>query len=253
MRLTEAAYLAALPVAGTLAAYLFEFGFAGYHGIPASLIQLSASQLVGAASLGILFLWVIHLYLSLGIAFLARRKLLVFKFIGLGMLFAALPFLFLLGMGNETRLWELFIICFLFPSVSGLLGVLLSKDRSQPFSQRWWERSSFWLEESEKPRDKLHSLIDVPQQWFAASLLSMFLVFALGIRYASLATPTMVTKSDPAKALIVIYGERWFFRPLQEVNQPRRVSKGELYVLSGDSAKEVTLIPAPKLNVTTEK
>jgi len=105
MKLTESAYLAAFPIAGTLIAYLFEFGFAAYHGIPPSLVQLNASQFVGAAVLGVFSLWIIHIYLSLGVAFLARRKLLIFKFIGLGMLYALLPFLFLLGMGNERRLW----------------------------------------------------------------------------------------------------------------------------------------------------
>lgn len=252
MKLTESAYLAVLPIAGTLVAYLFEFGFASYHGIPASLVQLSVSQFVGAAVLGLLALWVIHLYLSLGIAFLARRKLLVFKFIGLGMLYALLPFLFLLGLGNEMRLWVLFIILFLFPSVLGFFGALFAKDRNQPFMQRWWEQSSFELKEPEKPKDRLHSLIDVPQQWFSVLLFSMFLAVAVGHRYASFATPSMVTKSDPSRALIVIYGERWFFRPLQDVNQPRGTSKSELYILSGEEAKEVVLIPATRPNVATE-
>jgi hypothetical protein len=118
--------------------------------------------------------------------------------------------------------------------------------------QRWWEQSSFELNESEKPKDGLHALIDVPQQYFSILLFSMFLAVAVGNRYASLATPSMVTKSDPSKALIVTYGERWFFRPLQEVNQPRGTSKGELYVLSGDSTKEVVLIPTTRPNAATE-
>jgi len=119
--------------------------------------------------------------------------------------------------------------------------------------QRWWEQSSFELNEPEKSKDRLHALIDVPQQWFSILLFSMFLSVAVGNRYASLATPTMVTKSDPSKALIVTYGDRWFFRPLREVNQSRGTSKGELYILSGDSIKEIVFIPATRSNVATEK
>lgn len=245
MKLTESAYLGVLPIAGTLVAYLFEYGFALYHGIPASLIQLSVSQFVTAAVMGLLALWAIHMYLSLGAAFLTRRKLLVFKFAGLGMLYAFPPFLFLLGVGNELRIWIIFIISFLFPSVMGFFGALFSKAQSPSFVQRWWEQSSFELNGvPEVPKDRLHSLIDVPQQWFSVLMFSMFLAVAVGYRYASEVLPSMVTKSDPSKAFIVIYGERWFFRSMSEVNQRRSISKGELTVISGDSAKEVVLIQA---------
>jgi hypothetical protein len=250
MKLTETPYLAALPIAGTLAAYLFEFGFASYHGIPGAMIQLNVSQFVGAAVLGLFCLWIIHLYFSLGIAFLVRRKLLIFKFIGLGMLYAFLPFLFLLGMGNEKRLWILFIFSFLVPSLSGLGEALFAKNKNQPFSQRWWEHS---VSAPEKQKDGFHTYIDVPQLWFSILFFSVVLSVAAGNRYASLATPTMVAKSDPSKVLIVIYGERWFFRPLQEVDQPRSTSKGELHILSGDSTNEVILIPAARPNAASEK
>lgn len=250
MKLTETPYLTALPIAGTLAAYLFEFGFASYHGIPGAMIQLSVSQFVGAAVLGLFCLWIVHFYLSLGVAFLARRKLLVFKFIGLGMLYAFLPFLFLLGMGNEKRLWIAFILMFLLPTFIGLCGALFTKDKSQPFSQRWWVHS---VHTPEKQKDGLHSYIDVPHLWFSVLMFSVVLTVAAGNRYASFATPTMVVKSDPSKVLIVVYGERWFFRPLQEVDQPRSVSKGELHILSGDSAEEIVLVSAIKPNVANQK
>ena len=246
MKLTEPVYLATLPLAGTAVAYLFEFGFAAFHGIPTSFIQLSISQFVGAAVLGLLMLWAIHLYLALGIAFLHRRKLLFFKFIGLGMLYATLPFLLLISVSSEKRAWAGFAVMFLFPSVFGLVGALISKNKETPFFQHWWEQSAFEALDPKPSEDKLTSLIDKPQEWFALLLLAAFLSTALGYRYASFAIPSMVDKSDKSKTLVVTYGEKWFFRPITEVNQPRSTSKGELIILSGERTKELTLVPAEK-------
>lgn len=74
MKFTESAYLAGTPIAGLAIAYLFEAGFANFHGIPASLIQLSISQLVGTGVLGLIGLWMLHTYFAIGMAFLVRRK-----------------------------------------------------------------------------------------------------------------------------------------------------------------------------------
>jgi hypothetical protein len=253
MKLTESFYLAALPVTGTLIAYLFEFGFAGFHGIPISLIQLNIAQLVGAAALGFLALWVIHIYLSLGIVFLARKKLMIFKFVGLGMLFALLPFIFILGMGNDPKLWALFALCFFLPSLVGLFGALLSKDKSNSFTQRWWNETVSVAKESENPKDKFNLFVDTPQLWFSVLFFSMILSVAAGNRYASIAVSSVVTKSDSSRALVVIYGERWFFRPVSELSQSRVKSKGELHVISGDSTKEITLMFTEKSDSNNKK
>jgi len=241
MKLSESVYLAGLPIAGTAVAYLFEIGFATYHGIPSSLIQLSVSQLVGTAVLGLFCLWVLHLYFAMGIAFLARRRFLIFKFVGLGMLYASLPLLLIIGIGNETKLWLGFALLFRLPSAMGLLGTLSSADRSAPFLQRWWEKSSGDLFAPPAPTDGLDSLINLPQQWFTVVLLVVFLSVALGHRCASLGGARFLLKSDQSKALVVVYGERWFFRPVAELGQPR--SSGDLLILSGDSTKELTLGP----------
>jgi hypothetical protein len=77
VKITDSTYLAAFPIVGTATAYLFEAGFASFHGIPYSFVQLSIAQFVGTAVLGLACLWAIHMYFSVAIAFLARRKLLV--------------------------------------------------------------------------------------------------------------------------------------------------------------------------------
>jgi hypothetical protein len=243
MKITDTKYLAVFPIIGTAVAYLFEAGYAGFHGIPYSLVQLSVAQFVGTAVLGLMCLWVIHIYFSLSIAYLARRKHLIFKFIGLGMLYASPLFIFIISRGNDARMWIGFAALFLLPLVVGLIPAILDKDRSLPFAQRWWKHAAFEFREPQASGDNFDSVIDVPQMWFSVAMVVIFLSFSLGDRYASLATPSQLLKADPSKVLVVVYGEKWFFRSAKETQSPRRSAKDELLILSGDNVKQVALLP----------
>jgi hypothetical protein len=246
MKFTDTTYLAALPIFGTAVAYLFEAGYAGFHGIPYSFVQLSVAQFVGTAVLGLACLWVIHIYFSLAIAFLARRKLLIFKFIGLGMLYASLPVFFEVVLGSATRVWIGFAALFVLHLVLGLGSAILERNPSLPFLQRWWMQMAFQSNEPEARSDNLHSIIDVPQMWFSVAMVVIFLSVALGNRYASLATPSQLLQADTSKVLVVVYGEKWFFRNAKDVRLSRREAQDELLVLSGDNVKQVVLLPEKK-------
>lgn len=242
MKITEAVYLAGIPVVGTTVAYLFEAGFAVFHGIPISLIQLSISQLVGTAVLGLLGLWMLHTYISIGIAFLARRKHLLFKFLGLGMLNAALPLLLVASLGASDAKWWIAAAAFFFtPALSGLIETLGSHDKNAPFAQRWWDKTSSGFDSKPYTPDRLDLVIEKPQMFLAASLLLIFLTSLLGYRYASWQKPVRVMQSDPSKAFIVVYGDKWFFRPIDEIERPSNPAKRELYILSGDGIKNLVL------------
>lgn len=246
MKLPEAAYLTGVPVVGTAVAYLFEAGFATFHGIPLSFVQLSISQLVGTGVLAMLSLWLLHTYFAVGVAFLARRKHLLFKFIGLGMLYAALPLILIAGLGwDDRKLWVAAAAFFLLPTVTGLIDALTASDKSIPFTQRWWKKA-LSFDAAPSSSDGLDDLIDKPQMFFSLALLFTFLAFSMGHRYASFAEPRLVLKSDPAKAFVIIYGEKWFFRPLDEIRKARSSTPGDLLILTGDSVKEVVLRERPK-------
>lgn len=237
-----AVYLASAPVIATAIAYLFEAGFASFHGIPTSLIQLSISQMVGTGVLGLLGLWVLHTYFALGVAFLARRKHLLFKFVGLGMLYVAIPLMLIVGLGVvDTKAWIGVAIIFLMPTVIGLVEALTTKDKTKSFTQCWWDKASSSVGSTPSKSDGLDSIIDTPQIFFSAVMLVIIFSFSLGHRYAALVTPKFLLKSDPSKVLIVVYGDKWFFRPVGEAGKAKGSAPGELYILSGDSLKEVVL------------
>jgi len=246
MKIPESAYLTGIPIVGTALAYLFEAGFATFHGIPLSFVQLSISQLVGTGVLAMLVLWLLHTYFAVCVAFLARRKHFLFKPIGLGMLYAALPLILIAGLGWDNKnLWVAAAVLFLLPTVTGLIDALTASDKSIPFTQRWMKRL---LSPDSKPSssDGLDELIDKPQLFFSLSLFVTFLAFSTGHRYASFAEPRLVLKSDPTKAFVVIYGEKWFFRPSDEIQKARNLTPGDLFILTGDSVKEIILHERPK-------
>ncbi len=196
IELSSGVLIAAIPVLGTAAAYLFEFGFSSFHGIPYSLITLSISQLVGTSILGLVMLLVIHIYFASGIAFLKRRKHFLFRYIGLGMLCATPPFLCLLGFGSNQQLWVAFAIMFFYPTLLGLIEALTSKETSTPFFSRWKNMSMMSIQTQATQADGLENIIDRPYMWITSVLFFAILTAGVGLRYASFMTPTVAIGCD---------------------------------------------------------
>jgi hypothetical protein len=163
------------------------------------------------------------------------------------MLYAAFPLLFVVGLGtDDPKAWIAVAAFFFMPTAIGLIEAITTKDKSKPFVQRWWDKASSSQTSAPAKSDGLDTVIDAPQTFFSILLVFIFLAFSLGHRYASLAAPTLVLKSDPTKAFIVVYGDKWFFRPLDGTDKPRSLARGELHIITGDNVKEVVLLDRPK-------
>lgn len=239
IELPNGVLIAAIPVLGTAAAYLFEFGFSSFHGIPSSLITLSISQLVGTSILGLAGLLLIHIYFATGIALIARREHFLFRLIGLGMLYSLLPFLLFFGAGNSKQLWILFAITFIYPTFLSFVEALSSRNTSTPFLSRWKNSSLASLQTPPTKTDGLENVIDKPHTWITVTLFFAVLTTGAGIQYASSVAPTVTIEAYPDKVLVAIYGDRWFLRPIKEVDRSRNSIGGELLILSGEKLENV--------------
>jgi len=65
--------------------------------------------------------------------------------------------------------------------------------------------------------------------------------FHLGMAYASIYMPRYFLKSDDSKALVVVYGDKWFFRTVDDSKRTMR-SVTDLYILSGDKVDDIVLV-----------
>lgn len=245
MKLTESAYLAVFPIVGIAGAYLIEAGFANYHGIPISLVQLSTAQLVGTAVLVLHIFWFIHLCISSALAAIARQERLLLKHIGQGSLCALLPFVFIVDFERTPHVFFYVAIFFFLPSFIGLARTILmrKKEGSQSFFQRWWNNSAihFNSEKKNSKGDGLELLIDIPRRWLMFASVFCSLLFTFGYRYASWHLSGTPVRGEPAKVLVAVYGERLFLRLASDAKSPRGTRKDELFILSGDAAKEIVL------------
>lgn len=237
MKTIDTLYLTILPIVGTAVAYIFEIGFAVFHGIPSYFIELNISQFVGSAVIGLLCLWIFHLYLSFGLALIYSWDNLIFYIIGRGLVYAA-PIILLIPMAKiGEHLWMLFIIMFCLSVILDLISCISPKSNSQTYLQYLRNKNR----NTTISADDIESIIDQPQEMLGRSLGIILLAFMYGYGYASWANSNDLLKSDPTKALVVVYGDKWFFRSSNEIAQPRSMSNGQLLVLSGDVVKNVTL------------
>lgn len=248
MKVTESSYLAVAPIVGIAGAYLIEAGFANYHGIPLSLVQLNIAQLVGTAALVLTILWFVHLCFSSALAAIARQERLFLKHIGQGFLCALLPFLIFVDFERDPHMWFYVVFFFFLLSSIGLIRTIFSKkkkedDDSQSFFQRWWSNSAirFNSDKEKATRDGLELLIDVPRRWLLFILVFCTFLFSFGHRYASWKISDTFVGGEPAKVLVAVYGERWFLRAASDVRSPRGTRRDDLFIISSDAAKEIVL------------
>jgi hypothetical protein len=247
-KIPESLYLAAIPIAGTAAAYLFEMGFCGYHDIPVSLITLSPSRIVLASVVGLIAAFCIHFYVALILAFYGRRKSLVFRFLALGMSYAFLPFVLLVAVGGNSWAYWLMVLTFSIPFAIGLIPAFRARETGEGFFQRWWKESAFELTPEAHKSDHLEGDIERPQRWIAVALLSTFLFYGLGMRYAKIVTPDQMLLSDPSLALIVVYGDRWIFRPVDSLTSDPAFGRPQLTILSGSKTEDLRLQNRKSIN-----
>ena len=114
------------------------------------------------------------------------------------------------------------------------------------FWNRWYQESSRDLNSSEPEPDGLEPILDRPQQVIAVSFLVALLSFALGIRYAGASQPAHVLANDKDRALIVVYGDHWIFRPVKESSSEDKSHASNLFILSGSAVENIILEPITK-------
>lgn len=246
---SEAVWLVILPILGTAAAYLFEMGFCSFHGIPSSLIQLSPTRILVAALAGLVISFFIHHYFALALVFLFRRKALIFKFLGIGMIYAGPPLLVMISTGEVARFRLYYGLMFFLPFAFGLFPALRNKNPDLSFFERLLVGSieASLLENNPQPAPntavessttQLGYLIDKPAEYGAIVFLAVFLFFSVGYSYAKVFPPEYVFEKLPNVHLICIYGDNWITKEYDDVTKS---FKEGVTVMSKEETKQVTL------------
>ncbi len=206
--LTEGLVIAAVPVAGSFVAFVFEAGYLAFYEVPITLIQLDFTRVITASGVVILVLLTLLILFS-NIVDIAQGSHPFRRILG-KMLIVALFFVtfFAVIPGPPGRWWALV----------GLLLLLLSLELLPPLFQRhtglkYWDRIAA-AKPAENKTSETHAygsfseavgaLIVTPMSFV---FFGTVLVFFLGVYHAQSKTSYWVLMAQPDMLVVAHYGD----------------------------------------------
>lgn len=208
----EGIILAAIPIAASLVAYLFEFGYLSFYEAPPTLIQLDISRILSSLIV-VIGSFALYLWIGLLVASTSTGKHPLTRAVGKALLFpvAWLPFFVLLP--EMQYRWSGFLALFLGPLLIDLAAPMFQRKSGL----KYWDRLAASEEKPTPPTSlkdetivgKYGAIVVTP---ILVTLMFGFLIVLLGDAWARSKAVYWVMGDQPESVLIAHYGDTALFK-----------------------------------------
>lgn len=211
----EGLLLAAVSAGGTLSAYLFQFGYLDYYGVPMEFIELDIIRIITATAFSLLSFFIFFVAFSLisDVIESAHEDFRSLLALSIGILVLALP-LFLMS-GASVAQWGLLSCTIFFALAIDILKPFFGK---KPHRTYWQRRRALQKAKERKnrrteknaPNARFLNRSAMPA--FTAILWSILLIVSLGRFYARMETTHFIPQDAPSLVLVAARSDTLVFK-----------------------------------------